>query len=340
VIDLPGLVTAALAAVTREYPHRLDQELCGDADLRPPRELNPSFYGSYDWHSAVHNHWLLARALARGLPGPLAAAAADRLDEHLSPERAAAELAFFAGPGGRTSERPYGWAWLLLLHAECAAAGDAGDSRQRGWAQALAPLAQLLGARLAGYFGTGLAFPVRSPAHGNTAFSLHLALQAARKRGDGQAGAGFEDAARRLFATDPALPWTQPPDGNAFLTAPLTEAALMADVLGTGEFAAWLDRVLPDPGTAAWGPPLFRRDGDDPGTVHLEGLLISRAWCLDTLGRALPPGHPAAGPALAAARAHLVRAETIEPAAGFGRSHWIPTFLLYLDERLRAGQTG
>ena len=333
-IDLPGLVTVALEAVAREYPHRLDQELRGDADLRPPRELHPSFYGSYDWHSAVHNHWLLVRALARGLPGPLAAAAADRLDEHLSPERTAAELTFFAGPGGRTSERPYGWAWLLLLQAECAAAGDAGDRRHRQWAEALAPLAELLGARLAGHFSAGLAFPVRSGTHGNTAFSLHLALQAARRRGDTQTAAGHEDAARRLFAAGPALPWAEPPDGNAFLTAPLTEAALMADVLGAGEFAAWLGRVLPDPGAVAWDPPQFRRQGDDPGTVHLEGLLISRAWCLDALGRALPPGHPAAGPALAAARAHVALTDTVEPAAGFGRSHWIPTFLLYLDERL------
>jgi hypothetical protein len=341
---LPALVAAALAAVTREYPHRLDQELAGDADLRPPRELNPAFYGSYDWHSAVHNHWLLVRALARGLPGPLAAATADRLDEHLSPQRIAAELAFFAGPGGRMSERPYGWAWLLLLHAECAAAGAAGDRRHRDWAQALAPLAELLGAQLASYFGEGLtlgglAFPVRSGTHGNTAFSLHLALQAARRRGDTAAAAGFENAARRLFAADPALPWAEPPDGNAFLTAPLTEATLMADVLGAGEFAAWVGRVLPGTAAAAWDPPEFRRDADDPGTVHLEGLLISRAWCLDAVGRALPPGHPAAGPVLTAARAHVARTDTIEPAAGFSRSHWIPTFLLYLDERLRAGQT-
>ena len=335
-IDLPGLVTAALAAVTREYPHRLDQELNGDADLRPPRELNPSFYGSYDWHSAVHNHWLLVRALARGVHPELAVAAADRLDEHLSPERAAAELVFFAGPGGRTAERPYGWAWLVLLHAECAAAGD-GDARHRRWARALGPLAQLLDARLARHFGGGLAFPVRSGTHGNTAFSLHLTLQAACRRGDDAAAARLGDAARRLFAADPALPWAEPPDGNAFLTAPLTEAALMAGVLDAGEFTAWLGRVLPDPAAAAWDPPEFGRDGDDPGTVHLEGLLISRAWCLDAVGRALPAAHPAAGAALAAGRAHLARADTIEPAAGFNRSHWIPTFLLYLDERLRAG---
>ena len=258
------------------------------------------------------------------------------LDEHLSPARLAAEEAVFAGPGGRTSERPYGWAWLLRLHAECQAAGghQATGGRERRWAEALAPLAALLSERLLGYFGTTLAFPIRSGTHGNTAFSLHLALQAARRRGDGDAAAALAAAATRFFGADAALPWAEPPSGDAFLSAPLTEAALMADVLPGAQFAAWLDRVLPDPARADWAPPGFRPDGADPGTVHLEGLLISRAWCLTAVARALPTGHPASG-AADAATAHLAHVARIDPVAGFNRSHWVPTFLLYLDEQLR-----
>ena len=38
--------------------------------VRPPREIYPAFYGCYDWHSAVHGHWMLVRLLRRhpGLP--------------------------------------------------------------------------------------------------------------------------------------------------------------------------------------------------------------------------------------------------------------------------------
>ena len=329
---LQALVTAALTAARREYPHKLDQELRSDADLRPPRELNPAFYGSYDWHSAVHNHWLLVRALARGLPGELAGAATALLDEHLSTERIEAEAAFFAGPGGQTSERPYGWAWLVLLHAECTAGDGPGPRR---WAAALAPLAGLLAGRLGEYFGSVLAFPIRSGTHRDTAFSLGLALEAARRRGDASSAVALRAAAVQFFGGDGPLPWAEDPAGDAFLTAPLTEAALMAGVLSVPEFTGWLGRVLPDPAVAAWAPPEFPR-GDDPGSVHLEGLLISRAWCLDAIGRALPAGHPAARLALAAADDHLERIATLDPTAGFGRSHWLPTFLLYLDERLRA----
>lgn len=333
-----AMVTAALAAVGREYPHKLDQELRADGDVRPPRELNPSFYGSYDWHSAVHNHWLLVRALGRGLPDGLAGSAAAVLDEHLSERRLAGEMAFFAGPGGATSERPYGWAWLLLLHAECDASTGL---RHRRWADALAPLAALLSDRLAAYFGGGLAFPIRSGTHGNTAFSLHLALTAARRRGDSVAAATLGAAARKFFAGNSVLSWQEDPSGDAFLTPPLAEAALMADVVTGEELAGWFSRVLPDPGplpdsgAVAWAPPAFRPDGTDPQTVHLEGLLISRAWSLDAVGRALPPGHPVAAAALAAAGAHLAQIARLEPTSGFGRSHWVPTFLVYLEDCLR-----
>ncbi len=331
--DLAELVRIALGASGREYPHVLMQELGSDADLRPPRELHPSFYGSYDWHSAVHNHWLLVRALRRGVPdlqGELVA----RLDDHLSPQRLAGELTFCSGPGGRTAERPYGWAWLVLLHAECAAAASA-DERCGRWARALDPLARLLDDRLAAYFGGGLAFPIRTGTHGNTAFSLQLVLHAARQRGDDERASALAGNARRLFADDDALSWGEDPAGDAFLSAPLAEADLMADIMVPDELGAWLDVSLPDPSRAAWRPPAFSPDGDDPGAVHLEGLLASRAWALDALARRLPEGHAAVGLARGAADAHLELVRGLRPGDGFNRAHWLPTFMLHLDERLR-----
>src|SRR5262245_9522184 len=54
----------ALSCVHREYPNKIAHVLKGDADALPPRELTPVFFGCYDWHSAVHGHWLLVK-LAR-----------------------------------------------------------------------------------------------------------------------------------------------------------------------------------------------------------------------------------------------------------------------------------
>jgi hypothetical protein len=57
----------ALECVHQEYPNRIAHMLSSDEDVAPPRELTPAFYGCFDWHSAGHGHWLLAR-LARTYP--------------------------------------------------------------------------------------------------------------------------------------------------------------------------------------------------------------------------------------------------------------------------------
>jgi hypothetical protein len=52
-----------LTCIETEYPYKLGQVLSSDADLKAPRDLHPIFYGCFDWHSSVHGHWLLAKAI-------------------------------------------------------------------------------------------------------------------------------------------------------------------------------------------------------------------------------------------------------------------------------------
>ena len=114
----------ALHCAHMEYPNKISHTLGSDADVRPPRELAPAFFGCYDWHSSVHGHWLLAR-LARQFPqAPFAADARAALAQSLTPARIAGEVAYFQAPGRASFERPYGLAWLLLLAAELRAWDD------------------------------------------------------------------------------------------------------------------------------------------------------------------------------------------------------------------------
>src|SRR5207302_6330245 len=108
----------ALACVHKEYPNKISHNLNSDADVAPPRALTPAFYGCYDWHSAVHGHWLLAR-LARTFPdAPFAASARAALDRSLTAAALAREADYLTGQGRESFERPYGLAWLLQLAAE------------------------------------------------------------------------------------------------------------------------------------------------------------------------------------------------------------------------------
>ena len=55
----------ALGCIGREFPCQPGHVMRNAADLRRPRELHPAFFGCYDWHSAVHAHWLLVHLLRR-----------------------------------------------------------------------------------------------------------------------------------------------------------------------------------------------------------------------------------------------------------------------------------
>src|ERR1700739_2989272 len=125
----------ALGHVGMEYPNGLSLAIAGPQDLGTPRELHPIFFGSFDWHSCVHSHWLLARLL-RAFPGlPQAAQISAHFDPAFTPPEGAGVLAYLARPLARGFERPYGWAWLLKLQTELAS--HIGPSGQR-WAQVMA----------------------------------------------------------------------------------------------------------------------------------------------------------------------------------------------------------
>jgi hypothetical protein len=294
----------ALANVQREYPRRLDQLLtAADAEWRP-RALHPAFFGSYDWHSAVHMHWLLARLL-RLFPA-LEDRIAPVLDRHLTPGSIAAELAFFRSPGGATFERPYGWAWLLELQAELI------RLPRRGWRDALQPLAAELAERFGGFIDAS-PYPMRAGSHANTAFACLLALDYARRAADADLESRIGNAARRWYGTDRAAPLAYEPSLDDFLSPSLIEAVLMQQVLPEEEFRPWREAFLPaDLGPLAH-PPVIP-DRTDPKQCHLDGLALSRAWCLRRLGDVV-----AAERQLAAALPHVV-------GGNYVGEHWLASF--------------
>jgi hypothetical protein len=294
----------ALANVEREYPRRLDQLLTGPDSEWQPRKLHPAFYGSYDWHSAVHMHWLLARTLRLHPTLPEAPGISALLEKHLSAESLKQELAFFSSPGGRMFERPYGWAWLLKLQAELAELGR--------WHQAVAPLAAEIAKRFTKYI-QGSPYPVRAGTHGNTAFACVLALDYAQAAKDPLLKRDIQAAAKRWYLTDRDYPVRYEPSADDFLSPALVEALLMKKVLSEEEFPGWLSQFLPaDLGPLAEPPAVT--DHADAKQSHLDGLCLSRAWCFAQLGRARE-----AEKHLAAGMPHVVGGD-------YNGEHWLASF--------------
>src|ERR1051326_7696891 len=153
---------------SREYPNKPDHVLTGPDDVQGPRELHPIFFGSFDWHSCVHGYWLLLRTLRLFPDMPSSVRIRTLADEMFANDKVAGELAYLERPYTSGFERPYGWAWLLKLHAEA-------RRHEARWADALAPLARAFAERFKTYLPK-LTYPLRTGAHYNSAFASVLAL--------------------------------------------------------------------------------------------------------------------------------------------------------------------
>ena len=324
----------ALDCVTKEYPYGLRLRLESDDDLGLPRDLTPVFYGCYDWHSAVHGHWLLAR-LTRRFPGAdFAAKAREALDHNLTGERVAGELEFVSRKGRRGFERPYGLAWLLQLDAELAewAADAASSEDDRGraarWREALAPLTTNAVERLKEFLEK-LEHPVRVGEHKQTAFSVGLIHDWAVSVGDHAMQDLLAARARAWYGGDRDCPVDYEPSGQDFLSPCLAEADFMRRVLPPGEFAAWLDGFLPGPLPETLEPVGVPFDEED-AFGHLHGLHLSRAWMLQGIVSALPEDDSRRAPMAAlAARNAGAGFAGVDPNNYIG-SHWLGSFATYL----------
>ena len=319
----------ALKGLTKEYPNKPGTVLNGDADVQPPRELHPAFYGSFDWHSSVHGHWLLVRLLRRYPDLPEADQARAVLAKHLTATNLQAEADYFAQKNRQSFERPYGWAWLLKL-AEELHRWD--DPDARAWSKNLRPLTDTLAARYLAFFPKQT-YPIRSGVHPNTAFGLALAHDYARAVGNEPLRALVEERSRAYYGKDENVPAAWEPDGADFFSPSLMEADLMRRVLPAAEFAAWFRRFLPGAGRsepARLFEPAKVTDRTDPQIVHLDGLNLSRAWCFKSIAAALPQDDPARAALVAASARHAAAALPHVASGDYAGEHWLASFAVYL----------
>ena len=329
--DVERLARLALAGISREYPHKPGAVMRGPEDVAAPRVRHPVFYGCFDWHSAVHSHWMLVRLLRLHpevgmLQGEVRAA----LTRSLRPEALEREAAFFDAPENHSFERTYGWAWLLCLARELHAWED---EQGAAWAHALSGLEQRIRELAVAYLPT-LSLPIRSGEHSDTAFALAFFHDYARARGDEAFAALLTARARQWFEQDVDYPEAYEPSGHDFFSSGLNVADLMGRVLPSEAFPDWLQRFCPALATrslARWATPAGVDDVTDGKLVHLAGLNLTRAWTMRGIAAALPEADPR--------RPYLEELATRHARAGFdlvftghyAGEHWLASFAVYLE---------
>lgn len=324
VLDIPQanrLAALPLKCMDQEYPNKLGQVLGSAEDLKGPKALHPAFYGCFDWHSSVHGHWMLVRLMKR-FPDMEQDSIRAVLSTHLTRENLERELAFFKTKHNTTFERTYGWAWLLKLHAELLTFDDS-------VAQVLAKNIQPLANHFVDAFATflpKLTHPVRTGEHGNTAFALSIAYDYAVDTGNDRFKKQIVERSVSFYEADEDANIAYEPSGFDFLSPTIEEIHLMSKVLNKRDFNAWLVRFMPklyDKNYAL--QPCEVSDRKDGKLVHLDGLNLSRAWCLYGIARK----DNKLFHLRAVADAHLQKSLPSIVDGNYSGEHWLASFALY-----------
>jgi hypothetical protein len=319
----------AMKCIQKEYPNKLDHVNNDAADVRSPRAMHGTFYGCFDWHSSVHGHWMLVRLLRLFPAMPEARKIRAALNANLEAKNISGEVAYLGQANRASFERTYGWAWLLKLAEELRGWNDEDGQR---WSHNLQPLADALAEKYLSFLPKQT-YPIRTGVHPNTAFGLAFALDYARAFGNHKLEALIVERSRFYYARDANYPAAWEPGGEDFFSPGLIEADLMRRVMSQREFAVWFHRFLP--GTNRGEPkvllqPAIVTDRTDPKLVHLDGLNLSRAWCMRSIAAALPRNDPARRVLTRSARAHAKVTLPHVASGSYEGEHWLASFAVYL----------
>lgn len=285
ILELDANIAAQLSRIPmgclqQEYPNKLNQVLGKETDLQSPRNLHPSFYGCFDWHSSVHGHWMLVKLLKLFPDLEDRDKIISTIDQNLSKENLEEEVLYFDGKHNATFERTYGWAWLLKLTEEIRAWED---PIARKWGKNLTPLADLIREKYMEFLPK-LTYPIRTGEHPNTAFGLALAYDYAYNLKDTAFLELIISRGRDYYLNDKNCPVNWEPNGFDFLSPCLEEANFMQKILTKEEFQSWMGDFIPDFSSLS---PAMVSDRSDPKIVHLDGLNFSRTWCLFGISKSL-----------------------------------------------------
>jgi hypothetical protein len=315
------LAALPLKCLQNEFPNKPGETLAAAADIGSPRGMHPAFYGCFDWHSAVHGHWMLVRLLREFPALKDGAMIREKLAANISAENILAEVQYFKRNEENSFERTYGWAWLLKLAEEL---HGFADPLARELERNLQPLTDLVVQRHLEFLPK-LVYPIRVGEHANTAFGLAFAWDYAAALGHRGLQDLIEKRARDFFMNDRGCPLAWEPSGFDFLSPCLEEADLMRRVLPQKEFSAWLKKFLPQLSDKKFHlAPGIVSDRKDGKLVHLDGLNFSRAWCL--YGIAALPGY---GHLRKIADDHLRYSLPAVAGDSYEGGHWLASFALY-----------
>ncbi|MGX7668132.1 DUF2891 domain-containing protein [Flavobacterium pedocola] len=325
------LASLPLKCLQQEYPNKLGQLLLDATEIGTPKQLHPTFYGCFDWHSSVHGHWSLVYLLKQFPDLKNRAEIIQKLNTNLSKENVEKEVLYLSKAHEKSFERLYGWAWVLKLQQELA---EYDEPFAQQLSANLQPLSNLLIERYTEFLPK-LYYPVRVGTHNNTAFGMILAWDYAVFVKNEAFKKVLKDNALRMFSKDEGCPFTWEPSGTDFLSPCMEEMGIMQRVLSEKEFLKWAKK---------FAKPLFDKefswetakvsDRTDGHLVHLDGLNFSRAWHFYALAKQFKRFEHLKK----AGDLHLVHSLSSLVDGNYEGEHWLASFALRAFEQRKDEQ--
>lgn len=321
------LAALPLHCINQEFPNKTGHSSESEEDHRLlPSEIHPSFYGCLDWHSSVHGHWMLVKLLKVYPDLKERKKILEVLDNSFKTEKLAAEAEYFKKYKlNKTFERTYGWAWLLKLDQELSTWND---PLAKKWHSNMQPLTKTI-VGLWSDFLPKQTYPNRTGVHPNTAFGLVFALDWARATKNHDFEIAVTEKANIFYLEQKKAPAYLEPDGSDFLSPNLEIADLMRRILYAKEFEIWFKNFLEPQSIQNLLKQPVVSDRTDYQIVHLDGLSISRAWCLKGLASVLPKTNPLKSKFENTSAQFIKNALPNVTSGNYGGDHWLGSFAVY-----------
>jgi len=313
-----------LRCMQKEFPYKTGVTFSDSSLVTDPKVYHPAFYGCYDWHSSVHGHWMLVRLLKSFPDLPEAATIRTKLAQNLTASNIHVEQRIYFNKENKGFERIYGWSWLLQLQRELLTWKDPLGQTLSSNVQ---PLAQQFSSAYIAFLDK-LVYPIRVGEHTNLAFGLRLAWDYAITAQDTALQTAIRKAAMRFYAQDKGCPISWEPGGYDFLSPCLEEADLMWRIMPADQYKTWVKEFLP----GLFTTPITIlstaqvKDRTDGKLVHLDGLNLSRAWCLYGIARHVDQNQEAIKQL---AHHHLEAALPHVASGDYAGEHWLGSFAVY-----------
>jgi hypothetical protein len=279
----------SLQCADKQSPHFYEKykEHYEIVDSTTSKDLWPSFYGCFDWHSSVHNHWCMIKLLKNHPSIPEAALIRARLNEAFSVENMKYEAFFLSQNEEGYFEFPYGQSWFLKLADELKSWNDQ-DAKK--WLKNSEPLLVLIEENHLKYWNASPSVKI-SGSHDSPAMGISFALDYSRSFKKKKLEKTLLAAAKKYYLTIENAPILSEPVEYDFMSGTLLIADLMRKVLSGKEYAAWLSKFTPelvDESRAHLALKINKIEVHDGYESHWDGFHLNRIWCLNGMLISLP----------------------------------------------------